>query len=117
MAYTTTELADATLREMGVTDASETPEAFERTIVTDKYAAWYDEHRAHGNELVYWASDDIPDPVFGILVDLMALESAASFGMRMSPAEKEQQKTLILRRLRRHVSVQSGKGSVRATYF
>lgn len=115
--YTTTELADRTLRELGVADASETPDTADRTYVTDTYAAWWDENAAHGQEIVYWAAADIPGPVFLAVVDMMVLECAGAFGQRIDPSEKEKRKIIIERRLRRHAAMQSSGRSVQADYY
>ena len=117
MAYTTTQLADAVLKELGVADASETPDTADRTYITDTYAAWWEENAAHGQELVYWAAADIPNPVFLILRDLMVLECSGAFGQRLDPADKEARKAVIERRLRKHVQMQSSGNRVVAEYF
>ena len=117
MSYTTTQLATAVLRELGVADASETPDTADITYVQDKYAAWWEEKSSHGTELVYWPADDIPNPVFLILQDLLVLECAGAFGQRLDPADKESRAMVIERRLRKHVQQQSSKLPVQATYF
>lgn len=117
MSYTTTQLADAVLRELAVADASETPDTADRTLVTDTYAAWWEENAAHGNELVYWPAAEIPPPVFLIVRDMMVLECMGAFGRPMSPADKQAQKDVIERRLRRHVQMKSSGNPVQATYF
>lgn len=117
MSYTTTQLADRVLRELGVADASETPDTADRTYVTDTYAAWWEENAAHGVETVYWPQDEIPLPVFLIITDLIMLECAGAFGQRIDPAEKEKRKMVIDRRLRRHVAMQSSRRPTQADYF
>jgi hypothetical protein len=117
MSYTTTQLADAVLKHLAVADASETPDTADRTHVTDVYAQVWEELAAHGLELVYWPADEIPQPVFLTMRDLVALEVQGAFGRPISPAEKEQQREVILRKLRRHVSMQSANKQTRAVYF
>lgn len=117
MAYTTTQLADAVLRELNVADASETPDAADRTYVTDTYTALWEELAAHGMEVIYWAPDDIPAPVFLIMRDLLTLECRGAFGQPMDPADKDGRRSVILRRLRRHVQTQKSGKSVAAVYF
>ena len=117
MSYTKTQLADAVLKELGVADASETPDAADRTLVTDTYAAWWEEMASHGTELVYWPAADIPAPVFLIIRDMLVLECSGAFGQRIAPADKEGQKAVIERRLRKHTQMQSAKQPVQVTYF
>jgi hypothetical protein len=106
MSYTTTQLADAVLRELGVVDAEETPDSVDRTYVTDRYAEKYAELSAPGLELTYWAASSIPDAVFLTLRDLMMNEVRGAFGEPMDPAEKEARQAVLLRPLRRHTSVE-----------
>ena len=117
MAYTTTELADAVLREMAVVDASETPDTADRTYVTDTYTALWEELAAPGMELAYWPPADIPNQVFLIVRDLMVLECQGAFGRPLPPAEKDARRAVIERRLRRHVQVQRSGSPVQADYF
>jgi hypothetical protein len=117
MSYTTTQLATAVLRELGVADASETPDTADLTYVQDKYAAWWEEKASHGNELIYWPSSEIPGPVFLIVQDMMMLECAGAFGQRLDPAEKDARSRALEIRLRKHVQMQSAKLPVQATYF
>lgn len=117
MSYTTTQLADEVLRSLGVVDAADTPDAVDRTYVTNRYTALWEELASHGNELVYWSQSSIPNAVFNILVDMLVLECAAAFGKPMAPAEKSAQRQLVEKRLRRHTSVQSSGLPVRAVYY
>lgn len=117
MSYTTTQLADAVLRELGVVAAEETPTTTDRTYVTDLWAAKWEELAAHGNELMYSASSEIPAPIFLIVRDLMMLEVQTAFGEPISPAEKDAQQTIIMKRLRRHIGMQSSKTTTRVEYF
>ena len=117
MSYTTTQLADAVLRELSVADASETPDTADHTYVTDTYDALWEELAGHGMELVYWPASEIPNPIFLIIRDLLTLECRGAFGQPIDPADKEQRRVVILRRLRRHVQTQESGKSVKATYY
>lgn len=117
MSYTTTQLADAVLRALSVVDATETPETDHRTYVTDTYLQLWEQMAAHGTELVYWPYADIPAPVFLTLRDLLVLEVGPAFGRPISPAEKEQQRAIVERQLRKHVQVQSSKLPTQVFYF
>lgn len=105
MSYTTTQLADAVLRELGVVDAEETPDTVDRTYVTDSYTAKFHELSGHGLEITYWTVSAIPDAVFLIVRDLMINEVRGAFGDPIDPAEKQQRQELLLRGLRRHVQI------------
>lgn len=120
MSYTTTQLAMAVLRKLRVIDATETSSDIDAAIITqitDAYRAKWEELSAHGKELTYWAYDDIPNPVFLTLVDLMANEMSAEFGRPMTAEAKESEETVILRRLRKHVQVQASNRPTAAIYF
>lgn len=117
MSYTTTQLADEVLRSLAVVDANETPETTDRTYVTNRYTALWEELAGHGNELIYWSQSVIPNAVFNILVDMLVLECSAAYGRPMPPAEKAAQRQLIEKRLRRHTSVQSSQLPTKAVYY
>lgn len=120
MSYTTTQLAVAVLRKLRVIDATETSSDVEAAVlsqVTDTYRAKWEEISAHGQELTYWAYDTIPNPVFLILVDLVALESQSGFGQPISASEKEAEEMVILKRLRRHVQVQGSGKPTQALFY
>lgn len=120
MSYTTTQLAVAVLRKLRVIDATETSADVETAVltqVTDTYRAKWEELSAHGKELTYWPYDAIPNPVFLILVDLIANECRDSFGQPISNTDKDAEETVILRRLRKHVQVQASGKPVEALYF
>jgi len=120
MSYTTTQLAVAVLRKLRVIDATETSSDIDSAIltqITDTYRAKWEEISAHGKELTYWAYDDIPNPVFLTLVDLIANEVRSEFGQPMSAEAKETEENAILRRLRKHVQVQTSGKPVAAIYF
>ena len=115
--YTTSNLATAVLREMAVIAADESPSSDDSTYVTDVYAAKYAELSAHGLELTYWASDAIPAAVFLTLRDLMITEVCGAFGLPMSPEDKDQRQTVILKRLRRHTATQKSGNVIMGEYF
>lgn len=117
MAKTPTQLATAVLRELGAVDAAETPDSDDLTYVEGVYRDKWEELSAHGMELTYWAYDAIPNPVFLTLRDLIMLEVMGAFGQPIPPADKDARETFILKRLRRHVSVQSSQRPTEADYF
>lgn len=117
MSYTTAQLATAVLQELGALDATETIASTDQTYITDIWAAKWEELSGHGMELTYFSYDDIPNPVFLTIRDLVVNEVRGAYGSPLSAAEKEQQETIILRKLRRHVQTQASKKPVRAEYF
>lgn len=117
MSKTTTQLADAVLRELGVADAEETPDTVDRTYVTDRYSEKFAEMAAHGLELTYWAEATIPDQIFLVLRDLMMNEVRGAFGEPMAPEDKDARETVILKRLRRHVARPASGLRTQAEYF
>lgn len=117
MSYTTTQLATATLQRLGVLNATETAASTDVTYITDVWAAKWEELSAHGQELTYFSYDDIPNPVFLIIRDLMANEIRGEYGKPTSAADKEAEETIILRRLRRHVATQATGLPGTALYF
>jgi hypothetical protein len=120
MSYTTTQLAVQVLRKLRVIDATETSSDVESAVltqVTDVYRAKWDEITSHGNEMTYWAYDSIPNPVFLILADLIALECRDAFGQPISAREKEIEEQTILKRLRRHTQTQASGRPAEALYY
>lgn len=117
MSYTLANLAESVLRSLAVIDANETPDSADETYISDVWSAKWEELSAHGNELTYFPYNDIPNPVFLTIRDLVALEVQGAYGRPIAPADKEQQETIILRRLRRHTQVQRSGNSVKADYF
>lgn len=117
MTKTVTQLATAVLRELGAVDAAETPDSEDITYVESVYRDKWEELSAHGTELTYWPYDTIPNPVFLVLRDLVMLEVMGAFGTPLPPGEKEARETIILKKLRRHTSVQSSGRPTEADYF
>ena len=117
MSYTTSQLATAVLQHLGVLDATETIASTDQTYITDVWAAKWEEISGHGQELTYFSYDDIPNPVFLIIRDLVANEVRGAYGRPISAAEKEQEEIIILRKLRRHLSVQATGLPGTAVYF
>ena len=117
MSYTTTNLADAALRALAVVDGVETPDTADRTYAIEVYQQLWEELASHGTELVYWPYDDIPAAVFLTTRDLLVLEIGPAFGRTLAPAEKEVQRTIIERKLRKHVQMQSAAKPVTVEYF
>ena len=117
MSYTPPQLATAVLQRLGVLDATETADATDITYISDVWAAKWEEITAHGMELTYFSHDDIPNPVFLIIRDLMANEVRGEYGRPISAAEKETEELVILRRLRRHVATQASGAPTKAVFF
>ena len=117
MSYTTSQLATAVLQHLGVLDATETIASTDQTYITDVWGAKWEEISGHGQELTYFSYDDIPNPVFLIIRDLVANEVRGAYGRPISAAEKEQEEIIILRKLRRHLSVQATGLPGTAVYF
>lgn len=113
------QLAVEVLRDLGVIDASEDLDDTNDDVafVIDKYEDKFEELRAPGLELTYWLQDEIPTPIFSILVDLIANEVAGTFGQPQSKPDKIATEEVILRKLRRHVSRAATGLPVRAYYF
>lgn len=117
MSYTTTQLATAVLRHIGVLDATETIDATDLTYVQDTWQAKWEEISGAGMEATYFPYDEIPKPIFMTVRDLVANEVRGAFGMPMSVADKEAEEIVILRRLRRHITQPATGLPGKATYF
>lgn len=117
MSYGTAQLATAVLQHLSVLDATSTIESTDQTYITDVWAAKWEELSAHGMGVTYFAYDDIPNPVFLIIRDLVANEVRGAYGRPIGAAEKEAEETTILRRLRRHTGTQASGKPARAEYF
>jgi hypothetical protein len=114
---TTTELADAVLRDIGVVDAEETPDTVDRNYVIEAYELKWAELSAHGLEYTYWPIAEIPDQVFLIVRDLVKMEVVGAFGQSIAPSQKEAEERIILTRLRRHVQKPTSRLAAEALYF
>ena len=117
MTKTVDELSTAILRHLTVLDATETASAEDLALVGDSYRSKWSELAEHGQEVAYWPRDAIPEPVFLILRDLVALDVQAAFGQPINAADKEASETIIMRRLRRHVGVQGSGLPTKAIYY
>lgn len=115
MGKTVSQLATAVLQKLTVLNATETAStedaALISTVYSDKFAEWQDQ------ELTYWSPDDIPFPLFRIMVDLIANEVRDEFGQAQAPEEKQSREITLLRPLRRHMSQQTSGLPVRALYY
>lgn len=115
---TEAQLALEVLQEMGIVDASETtPDSNDSTKVIAAYENKYAELAAPGLELAYWTMTAIPQSIFTIIRDLVINEVQGAFGNPMSAADKDEQETIILRKLRRHVSIEKSGLPTPAEYF
>lgn len=112
-----TQLATEVLDYLGAIGAGQSADAGDITLVIDAYRGKYAELDGNGLEQVYWERDEIPDAIYLILRDLIALEVRGYFGQPLSAMEREAEETAILKRLRRH----NGRGAtglpVVAEYF
>lgn len=97
-----TELATKVLDYLGVIGAGQSAEAADVALVIEAYQGKYAELEGNGLELVYWEREVIPDAIYLILRDLIALEVRGDFGQPVSAMEREAEETAILKRLRRH---------------
>lgn len=104
MSYSSSNLAEAVLRQMGVVDAQETPDTLDTAFVQDAYSKKLEELNGPGLELVYWTAEQIPPQVFLVLRDLMILEVQGAFGQPVDAASKIQQEEVLLYKLRRHTA-------------
>lgn len=120
MAYTVNDLVVHVLRALRVIDPTEVigdVEAGHVTHVTAIYNAKWEEMSSHGRDETYWPRDSIPNPVFLIVRDLVALECQAEFGMPIPIETKDARENLILKRLRTHTQIQSSGRPTEAEYF
>lgn len=116
MSRTVAELTLAVLREMNVLDASEsTPDTEDSTYIAQLYADKFEE--LNDMELTYWSSDEIPNPIFLAVRDLIINEARGTYGTPQAPEDKEAREALILKRIRRHMHKRSSGLSVWTRYF
>lgn len=114
---TTTELATSVLRHLSVIDATESGDSEDITLIQDAYTDKWAELSAHGLELTYWPLAEIPEAVFTIMRDLVALEVMPAFGQPINAADKMTSETIILKKLRRHVHTPSSNLPTYTDYF
>lgn len=125
-AKTRQELARDVLRQLGVVDALETPPAEHSAYVEDAYGHKLAELR--DKALCYWpntsrSSAEIPEAIYGALVDIMADDCADAFGVKTEPViDADTNKPMSLgargmRNLRRHISKRPSGEPTRAVYF
>jgi hypothetical protein len=117
MSFTVAQLADAVLKKLGAIASGETAATADVTLVTDAYAAKWEELAAPGQELIFWSQADIPNYVFLIMRDLVALQVCDAFGQPMSEEDRQAREDIILHRLRRIVAVDTSEMPVQADYF
>jgi hypothetical protein len=115
------QLSRETLRQMNVYAPDEEPSAEDAAAVEGKYDTKLREWRDDG--LVYWLNgtnrntEEIPDQVFGILCDLMENEVRNQFKGDNPPVQRLAQETVLLSRLRRHLSKRpSGESTTFSSY-
>lgn len=117
MSYTTAQLSTAVLRHLGILDATETADADDVTYITGVWLAKWEELSGPGMEITYFPYDDIPNPVFLVIRDLVANETKSAFGLQSSVSDKEAEEVVILRRLRRHMAQPATGLPGQAAYF
>lgn len=118
MAKTETELATAVLKHLSVIGAGQSAEAADVADVIEAYRSKYAELAAPGLEYAYWdTGDNIPDEVFIILRDLVALDVQNAFGQALTAADRDELETIIMKRLRRHVGLAATGEPVVSEYF
>lgn len=126
MAKTKQELAIDVLRlGLGVIDALHSPSAEDAALVEDSYDHKLAELRDKG--LAYWpntsrTAEEIPDAVYGALVDIMTEDVAGAFGVKLDPAFDDFGRAVSvgtkgLRNLRAHMRKQASGEPTRAVYY
>lgn len=118
MSKTTTQLAVAVLRELSVIDATQDENdadaadiAYVQGIYGDKFQELSD------LELTYWAPDEVPEPLFLAVRDLVVNEVRGTYGEPVLPSVKEAEEIIILRRIRRNMHLRSSGLPTKALYF
>jgi hypothetical protein len=115
---TTTELAVAVLRHLSVIDATQTStdaDAADISFIQSLYADKFEE--LNDMELTYWAPDEVPQPIFLAIRDLIANEARGNYGEPMAVDAKEAAEIIILKRIRRHMHQRSSGIPTKAQYF
>lgn len=118
MTKTTTDLAIAVLRHLSVIDASENAndaDAEDIAYIQDLYDSKF--HELADEELTYWAPDEVPEPLFLAIRDLVANEARGTYGEPILPSEKEAQEIVIKKRIRRNMHLRSSGKTVKGEYF
>lgn len=124
MARSKSDLATDVLRKLGVLDALHSASAEDAAHVEARYDDKLEELRDQG--LVYWShtsrtSEDIPNAIFGALVNIMAEDQAAYYGVEI-PAVSDNARpvscgTKGLRDLRRHMAKGPSGSPTRTVYY
>jgi hypothetical protein len=117
MPKTETELATEVLDHLGVIGAGQSAEAADVDRVIDAYRNKYAELDGAGLEYTYWDRGEIPEAIFFIVRDLVALEVGGMFGQPIAASQKDVEETIILKRLRRHSGTVSTGLPVYSEYF
>lgn len=125
MARSKADATKDTLRKLGVLDILDDPAAEQAALVEARYDDKLEELRDRG--LVYWShdtrtSEDIPNVVFGAIVNIMCEEMAAAFGVQIPTVMDERGQpvscgTKGMRDLRRHMAKGPSGNATRADYF
>jgi hypothetical protein len=117
MSYTVSQLSTAALQHLGILDALETISTEDADFIGDIWAAKWEELSSAGLELTYFSYNDIPNPVFLIVRDLLCNEIRGAFGLPIKAQDKEAEEAVILRRLRRHVQTPTSQLPAESEYF
>lgn len=115
LTHTATELAEAVLRKMTIIDAEETAPTEDSDFVVDAYHTKF--YQMVEQKLAYWSIDAIPREIFAAVRDLIVNEVKEAYGEPMSASEKEQEETILLRPIRRHVNRPASGHETQADYF
>jgi hypothetical protein len=121
MAVTRTQdqFARRVLDKMGLTNVMEDSDGKSLQTVKTSYIDVLEELREEGDEgLVFWDDDAIPASVVRPLTDLVILDVGSSFGYALPPVEeRELQRELLLRGIRKQVQKKTTKKPLRVEYF
>ncbi len=125
MARSKSDLSTDALRKLGVLDSLHSPSAEDAALVEARYDDKLEELRDKG--LVYWpntsrATDEIPNVVFGAMVNIMCEEVAPAFGSPVPTVTDDSGRpvscgTKGMRDLRRHLAKGPSGEPTRAVYF
>lgn len=115
MTKTAIELATAVLRDNGKLAAEGTISAADSEYIIGKYQSKLEDWREEG--LVYWTYNAIPSVVFDTLSALVWNEVSNAFGVRVTPEDRMQRETILLRRLRRHMGRAKSGFQTKAVYY